>query len=319
MRIDNRAHVPWLIFVVLATLFATWLYLGNFAPNQLPAGLGLPRQLMQQPSQHRSVGGTPLGLTFGAVAFAIFIFAGVLGVRKKFVLWRIGTVQSWMRAHIWLTLLTVPLVILHSGFRLGGEMTTLLVILYLIVMVSGIYGLALQNRMPHMMMERLPSEIVSEQIPHIRSRLYVAAKKLRESLKLAPVVAMEAVGARAGAMREHPAGSTALAEDAVSEATLAEFLDRQVLPYLSARSGKRFPLGKARFSEDTFRFLQLRVAETYRARVAEIQSWCDERRMLDLQLKMHHWLHGWLFIHVPISFILIGLTGWHAFVTLFYY
>ncbi len=194
MRIDNRAHVPWLIFVVLATLFATWLYLGNFAPNQLPAGLGLPRQLMQQPSQHRSVGGTPLGLTFGAVAFGIFIFAGVLGVRKKFVLWRIGTVQSWMRAHIWLTLLTVPLVILHSGFRLGGEMTTLLVILYLIVMVSGIYGLALQNRMPHMMMERLPSEIVSEQIPHIRSRLYVAAKKLRESLKLAPVVAMEAVG-----------------------------------------------------------------------------------------------------------------------------
>ena len=308
MRIDNRAHVPWLIFVFLATLFATWLYVGNFAPERLPDGLRLPGQLVQKPTQHRTVGGTPLGLTFGALAFGIFIFAGLLGVRKKFVLWRIGSVQSWMRAHIWLTLLTVPLVLLHSGFRWGGPMTILLLLLYLIVMVSGIYGLALQNRMPHLMMERLPSEIVSEQIPHIRSQLYFAAQKLRDSLKLVPAGRAQNAAA--------PAGS---GEDQTSEAPLTEFLDRQVLPYLSARTGKRFRLANARFSEDTFRFLQLRVSDDYRERVSEIQSWCDERRMLDLQLKMHHWLHAWLLVHVPISFILIGVTGWHAFVTLFYY
>ena len=306
MRIDNRAHVPWLIFVFLATLFATWLYVGNFAPERLPAGLRLPRQLVQKPTQHRTVGGTPLGLTFGALAFGIFIFAGLLGVRKKFVLWRIGSVQSWMRAHIWLTLVTVPLVLLHSGFRWGGPMTIFLLLLYLIVMVSGIYGLGLQNRMPHLMMERLPSEIVSEQIPHIRSRLYIAAQKLRDSLKLVPAAGAQSAAAGSG-------------KDAISEATLTEFLDRQVLPYLSARTGKRFRLANARFSEDNFRFLQLRVSDAYRERVSEIQSWCDERRMLDLQLKMQHWLHTWLLVHVPISFILIGVTGWHAFVTLFYY
>jgi hypothetical protein len=61
------------------------------------------------------------------------------------------------------------------------------------------------------------------------------------------------------------------------------------------------------------------VAEAYRSRVEEIQAWCDERRMLDLQTKLHHWLHGWLFVHVPISFLLLMLTAWHAFVTLFYY
>src|SRR5712671_5832046 len=106
---------------------------------------------MQKPSEHRSVGGTPLGLAFGTIALAIFIFAALLGVRKKVVLWRIGTVQRWLRAHIWLTLLTVPLVILHSGFRFGGPMTTLLLVLYIIVMVSGIYGLALQHQMPRIM------------------------------------------------------------------------------------------------------------------------------------------------------------------------
>ena len=50
-----------------------------------------------------------------------------------------------------------------------------------------------------------------------------------------------------------------------------------------------------------------------------MQGWCDERRMLDLQIKLHHWLHAWLFVHAPISFLLLMLVFWHAFVTLFKY
>ena len=125
MRIVNRAHLPWFIFVLAATFFASWLYLGNFSPHTLPSPLRLPGSLLQTPSEHHRVGGTPLGLIFGTLALSIFVFAALLGVRKKIVLWRIGTVQRWLRAHIWLTLLTIPLVILHSGFRLGGPMTTL--------------------------------------------------------------------------------------------------------------------------------------------------------------------------------------------------
>lgn len=463
MRIFNRAHVPWAIFVALASTFAGWLYLGNFHPQMLPTALQLPQALLQKPSDHRSVGGTPLGLIFGTIALAIFIFAVLLGVRKKLVLWRVGTVQRWMRAHIWLTLLTIPLVILHSGFRLGGPMTTLLIVLYVIVMVSGIYGLALQHQMPRLMMERLPAESVYEQIPHIRAQLYVAAQKMRDSLKPAsapktdagapapsaakavttgstPMASTAAALSTPTARAKSVVGSTITAEtiaapvapktddkmpsprsypetrapetmgtptarvpegpvpagtqsvtgvappavapksvtpptpiaasapapvagvaapgsdktqspattpptqsaapvptppasatpatkptaptaqsDAASEAALLDFLDRQIMPYLAARRGDKFRLGNARFSEDIFRFVKLRVTEGYRTRVEEIQAWCDERRMLDLQIKMHHWLHGWLFVHVPISFLLLMLTTWHAFVTLFYY
>ena len=79
MRIFNRSHVPWLIFVLLATIAASWIYIGNFHPRRLPAGFGLPPSLVQKPSEHRSVGGTPLGLTYGAIAFAIFIFPFFMG------------------------------------------------------------------------------------------------------------------------------------------------------------------------------------------------------------------------------------------------
>src|SRR4029077_18764909 len=186
MRIVNRVHLPWFLFVVFATLVSIWLYIGNFTPQTLPSALRLPDSLVQKPLDHRSVGGTPLGLIFGTIALSIFVFAALLGVRKKLVLWRVGTVQRWLRAHIWLTLLTIPLVILHSGFRFGGPMTTMLMVLYAVVMVSGIYGLFLQHIMPRLMKERLPAETVFEQIPHIRSQLAAAAEKMRDSFKPAP-------------------------------------------------------------------------------------------------------------------------------------
>jgi hypothetical protein len=379
MRILNRAHVPWFLFVVLATIAACWVYIGNFYPARLSPGLGLPPALVQKVSEHRSIGGTPLGLIFGVVSFAIFIFGALLSLRKKVVLWRIGTVQRWMRAHIWLTLLTIPLVLLHSGFRLGGPMTILLMALYSVVMVSGIYGLFLQHQVPRIMKERLPAETVYEQIPHIRSQLSLAAKKMCNSFKpaapqktdagapaasptkavmsestplastagnlstptaraktavgstitAAPVSAAPVVGGTdpgpLAATTAPPAETSLPAKppppvlDPESEAALITFLEDQVMPYLNARRGSRFRLGDSGYSDDTFRFVKLRVAETYRSRVAEIQAWCDERRMLDLQTRLHHWLHGWLVVHVPFSFLLLMLTAWHAFVTLFYY
>jgi len=384
MRIINRAHLPWFVFVIAATVFAIWLYVGNFAPQNLPAALHLPDSLQQKPPENHRVGGTPLGLIFGTIALSIFVFAALLGVRKKVVLWRVGTVQRWLRAHIWLTLLTIPLVILHSGFRLGGPMTTLIIVLYLVVMASGIYGLVLQHYMPTAMMERLPAESVYEQIPHIRAQLVAAATKMRDSFRPVPLSKPDAGAPAPSAEKTVTAGSAPMAStaaelstptaraktvvgstitaetvaaaerkpeqksaapaatpipppavaqtplkpapkpappatDADSEAALLELLDRQIIPYLSVHRGDRMLLGNARFSEDTFRFVKLRVTEAYRERVEEMQSWCDERRMLDLQLKLHHWLHAWLFVHAPVSFLLLMLVFWHAFVTLFKY
>ena len=178
MRILNRAHFPWFLFVVLATIIACWIYIGNFHPARLPSAVGLPPVFVQSSSEYRSIGGTPVGLVFGAVAFAIFIFGAFLSLRKRVVLWPVGTVQSWMRAHIWLTLLTIPLVLLHCGFRFGGPMTVLLMALYSIVMMSGIYGLFLQDKIPGIMKERLPIETIYEQIPHIRSQLFLSAQPL---------------------------------------------------------------------------------------------------------------------------------------------
>jgi hypothetical protein len=302
--------------------------------------LALPAGLVQFPAGHHHAGGTPLGLVFGSAAFAIFLFAALFGLRKKLLRLRIGSVQSWMRAHIWLTLLTVPLVFLHAGFRFGGPMTILLLWLYAIVMVSGIYGLILQHRIPRLMQERVPNETIFEQIPHVRAKLHSAAEQLRESfdhpgsgkvLAAAAARTSDTMGLQKTRADDelNPLTSAVVATvsaeqasptpDVESEIALADFLDRQVLPFLRSRHAKRVGLGNAQFSDDTFRFVRLNVSAPYRPLVEEIQAWCLERRMIDLQVSLHHWLHVWLFVHVPLSFLLVILTAWHAFVTLFYY
>ena len=362
MRINRAPHIPWVIFVTVATAAASLLYVANFHPQRVPAGW---RLFGETPPDHATIGGTPLGLIFGAVSLGIFVFAALLGVRKKLPILRIGHIQRWLRAHIWLTLLTVPLILLHSGFQLGGPMTTLLMALYAIVMLSGIYGLVLQHKLPTLMKERLPAEIVYEQIPNIRAQLCAAAERLHKSYKrdsptrrdgrslvtaaptAIPAAALPDVSEHAvlktpsavekpmggATIRGTPLGPAAItasdpadegsADDPVadpaSETVLSDFMERQLIPYLKARRGEKFRLGHARQAEETFRYLRMRVAGPYRPRVEEMQGWCDERRLLDVQTRMQHWLHGWLLVHAPLSFLLLLLTAWHAFVTLFHY
>jgi hypothetical protein len=354
MRIFTRVDIIWFVLLCLAIVAACLLYVSAFHPQRLPVGARFP-QLSGDTPGYVNVGGTPLGLIFGSISFGIFIFAGLLGLRKKIPLWRVGTVQRWLRAHIWLTLLTIPLVILHTGFRLGGPMTTLLVTLYVIVMVSGIYGLTLQHYLPRLMNERLSTETVSEQIPFIRTQLCEAAEMMRArfapieaakttSPRVAPVgdrkstpaplvtsAAGQAISAPAN-RTTHFGSTTRIASvanaveaaplepgDSASEAVLFDFIDRQVLPYLRAGDSNRRRLGNPRYSDDIFRMIKLRVAAEYAPYIEEIQAWCDQRRMLDVQTRLQHWLHGWLFIHVPLSYLLIFMTAWHAFVTLFRY
>ena len=293
------------MFVVLATTAAFWIYLGNFQPELLPATFRVPSSLLQKPSDHRSIGGTPLGLILGSISLGIFVFAALLGVRKKLPFLPVGNVQRWLRAHIWLTLLTIPLILLHSGFHLGGPMTTLLMALYAIVMVSGIYGLILQHKLPTMMKEKLPAEIVYEQIPEIRAQLCASAQKLWRSFNqesetsttvstaVMPDVSMYAVLKTASAaekgtsaatirgMQMNPAamvdpaatktGDADAKGDSVSEEVLANFIERRLLPYLQARRGKRFRLSHPREADEIFRHLKLRVAAAYRVRVEEMQ------------------------------------------------
>lgn len=248
-----------------------------------------------------------MGLAFGVAAFLIFLFAAALGGRKKKRLLPIGSVQTWVKAHIWLTILTVPLVLFHCGFRLGGPHTSILFYLYAIVMVSGFFGIIMQHYMPQVMMERLPREWVYEQIPNVRAKNFEAAldftKELEETIK--------------GQAAELETGGTATMTD-TSPKVMLEFLRNEVMPFLASTGAKKTRLADRRTSDEVFKLLRVNVSDLYRPQVDEFKTWCDDHRLMAYQEKLHGWLHGWLIIHVPVSVILVVWTFWHIFITLTY-
>jgi O-antigen/teichoic acid export membrane protein len=85
-------------------------------------------------------GGSAIGLIFGVVGFGFMIFAAALGARKRVPTWRIGRAKAWMRGHLWLGLLSLPLVLFHGGFHFGGTLTRVLMWLLIATVASGVYG-----------------------------------------------------------------------------------------------------------------------------------------------------------------------------------
>ncbi len=302
--IIDRGHLGWGLGTAALTGALTVVYLANNDPGILPWTLPLPAWLGPVPPLRGNVGASPLGLIYGGAALAIFIFAALLGWRRSRPTWKLGPIKLWLKAHIWLTILTVPLVLFHCGFHGGGPMTEFLMALYALVMVSGFWGLALQNILPRLMRDSLAEEVIFEQIPYIRGQLYLQAQEARAKLvELAELSEPAMAGKITGPQPETRPDSIA---------ALLGFLDEEALPFIQTPGPRRSQLRQQRASDELFGLMGLQVAEAYRPLLGQVRELCDEARRLDRQTRLHRWLHAWLLVHAPASLLLVVVTVWHA-------
>jgi len=100
-------------------------------------------------------GGTWLGYTLGTVGAILILWLLAFGIRKRRYSSRMGTVQGWLSAHVYLGTALVVIVTLHTGFELGWNVHTLAYVLMLAVVVSGFYGGFFYLRVPPAMTENL--------------------------------------------------------------------------------------------------------------------------------------------------------------------
>src|SRR5450631_2185296 len=127
-------------------------------------------------------GGSPAGLSFGVLGFAFMLFAALLGARKRVPVWRLGRAQAWMRGHLWLGLLSLPIILFHGGFHFGGALTRVLMWLLIVTVASGVYGAVLQNYLPRAMTTDVPLETIYDEIGNVRMLLRQEADRAMEAL-----------------------------------------------------------------------------------------------------------------------------------------
>lgn len=261
-------------------------------------------------------GGTVMGIIYGSVGFGFMLFAGLLSLRKKFPVWRMGRTSTWMRGHLWLGLISYPLIFFHSAFSFGkGTLTWWMMLLFTIVILSGILGAVLQHYMPKMMTQQVPYETIYAEIPRIRGQLLDEA-----DFKVAEVTgvtmsdtAMAAAGTTSGGVLV----TVVQMEDDVRN-ELTKFYDDEMRPYIEHEGHHNYPIADRTTSAALFVSLKTRLPEVIHPVVTDLESICEEKRELDHQLRLHRLMHGWLFIHVPLSLALLLMGAFHAFVALRY-
>ena len=160
MIIDRQSlrDSRWWIVISLVTLLAStvWYFVYAARAVQGPSGGSLP------------------GLVFAVVGTVIIVFAWALTVRKWRRSARVGRAYTWLQGHVYLSLVSYPVILYHAGFRWGGPLTSALMWAFTICYVSGILVLIVQQIVPRMMLDQVPLETIYDQIDRV-SRLNLAA------------------------------------------------------------------------------------------------------------------------------------------------
>jgi hypothetical protein len=299
----NKDHRGWLLFTIVATIAGAVSYRAYVAASPYGAS-----------------GGSWPGLAYGILGTLAMVLAGLLAGRKKVRTWRLGPARVWMQMHIWLGLLAVPLILFHAGFRLGGALTTTLMILFAVVTLSGLFGLALQQYLPTIMTHRVPLETLVGQMDHVRQGLATDAYELVASIVGPMPEAGEEqarIAAEQAALQARPGNWKAIARkppasDPPPEAALLmEVYLREVRPYLLRDA-------RARTTPPDIRTLVVRTPVEWRPKLERLAAICEESYQLAVQRRMHDVLHGWLFVHAPLSFALFVLAAFHIVMALKY-
>ncbi len=286
-------------------------------------------------------GGSAAGISCGIAAGVVIAFEMLLWPRKFLRRFRFIRARHWLLAHVYFGLASLPLAILHTGFHWGGNLPTLFIVLFILTIFSGVYGLILQNVLPRFMLRQVPAETIYSQIEFVSAR---TVDDLHGALRVAcgaspfeqPADAIEQAeedadggkpGASAvivGAVREvgRVRGRT------ISTATLTAAKEdhktlwvafREMQPYLIEGKQVRSPLRDDLDAQRWFIALRKSCHPGSEQVIALLEQARNQRRQFDVQRSIHRWLHAWIPFHVGLSVAVTILLIAHVWTALKYW
>ncbi len=319
MLIEFKKQRNWIVFTILATIASLVSY-SYYADEMLKHGGKGP------------TGSTGPGLAYGIVGFAMMIFCGLLGARRAVRIWRLGRAKDWLNAHVWLGLLAFPLILCHSGFLMGHELTFWLMVLFIIVELTGILGVVLQQYIPKIMLQMVKNESTFEQIPEVIQKLKIDAAVITACCcgnvggKLNAAQQEEIEKKKAEKLKKdtefkekYAKMAPASADEEKAAIPLMNFFLDEVEPFLDPIYKSDSKLAELRKAAAVFNHVQTLLPQRLHLALTEIQGLCEERRQLQIQTRLHLYLHAWEYVHIPLSYLLLALSAFHVVIATFGY
>jgi hypothetical protein len=224
--------------------------------------------------------------TTGYILLGSFLLLTAFNMRKRIPsIAQLGSAAFWMQVHIYVGLATFVLFGLHVGWKIpNGQFELLLTMLYLIVAVSGVYGLYVTRTIPKKL-SAINDEVIYESIPNFRVKLAAEAR---------------------GLVLEACQHSDVLAR--FYRNRLAEYFERpRSLAYLANPNGR---LRRQLTSEinDLDRYL----SSDQRSLSQQLSLMVKKKDDLDYHAAQQGRLKIWLFAHIGFTYSLLLLSIFHG-------
>ncbi|PTD26091.1 hypothetical protein [Sphingomonas fennica] len=244
-------------------------------------------------ARSRPNGGSWYGYTLGTIGAGLILWLTLLGVRKRAMTRGRWSLKAWTSAHVYLGLSLVVIGTLHTGFQFGWNVHTLAYALMMIVIISGIYGIAVYSTLPRVLSANRGETTQAQMLDNLRQldrQLHEAAQPLGQ--RHAEIVRMSldddpfGGGLIARLTGRYPKCGTRAAQEAIRIET-----------------GPRPAIG-----DDALERIDV-LLERKEAALARIRQ----------HLKLKALLEIWLYVHVPLTFALIAALFAHIFSVFFYW
>ena len=240
----------------------------------------------------RPNGGTWYGYALGTLGAGLIVWLALLGVRKRAMTRGRWSLKAWTSAHVYLGLALIVIATLHTGFQFGWNVHTLAYALMMLVIASGVYGIAAYATLPQELSsnrrEMTQGQMV-ESLAAIDRQLEAAAQPLeRDDADL--VIA---------ALRQDPFAPGALAR---LTGRYRRCATERALAALAGPAG-----GEAGAIDPPHE----RVVVLLRRRDGQLEQ-------IRRHMRLKAMLEVWLYVHVPLTVMLLAALTAHI-VSVFYY
>ena len=269
-----------------AALHESFLRHARFRWLKRAAGLSLILLLIYIFADFRphASGSTWYGYATGTIGAGLIVWLALLGVRKRAITPGAWSLKAWTSAHVYLGLALITIATLHTGFRFGWNVHTLAYALMMLVILSGIVGVAFYVVLPGRLSANRGEMTEPQMIEALRAldrQLEAAAQPLARSDADAVVAALE----------QDPFGGGTI-----------------------ARLANRYPRCATRAA-----IVQLDATDPA---VEKVELLLVRREAALMRLRRHLRLRGlleaWLWVHVPTTVALIAALTAHI-IAVFYY
>lgn len=122
-------------------------------------------------------GGSFWGLGYGIAASALVLLLTAFGWRKRAYRSKLGTLEGWLQAHVYLGVLVLLVALFHSGFRFEDRVATAALATMAAVVVSGLVGAAFYTVYPRLLTE-VQSNLSTAEISERLNRLAASMARL---------------------------------------------------------------------------------------------------------------------------------------------